>query len=233
MRDTHRMKEKLELSIDNRQVVGVVGGSLVVLGAVFVLGVVVGQRLGTQGPEAGAPDLLAALDRKAAQAMERIEPALTFHDELAGKPTVPAATRESPPVLVEPVTAMPEPNSPPALALPAVKEEPVLARAAPVAGESALKDAFARAEQVLPPSGAAPGAFSLQLAASQSRSEAERYVLGLRNRGYAPFIQEADVPGRGMWYRVRMGSFPSREAATAYLVDFKRETNLDAFVTHN
>jgi cell division protein FtsN len=38
------------------------------------------------------------------------------------------------------------------------------------------------------------------------------------------------VANKGTWYRVRMGSFPSRDAATRYLSDFKRETQLDAFV---
>jgi DedD protein len=58
MRDSHRMKEKYDLSLDNRQIVSFLIGALVVLGSVFVLGVVVGKQL--TGPEGGpaAPDLL-------------------------------------------------------------------------------------------------------------------------------------------------------------------------------
>ena len=43
MRDAHRMKEKYELSLDNRQIVSMTVGGLIVVAAVFVLGVVVGM----------------------------------------------------------------------------------------------------------------------------------------------------------------------------------------------
>jgi cell division septation protein DedD len=52
----------------------------------------------------------------------------------------------------------------------------------------------------------------------------------LREKGYAPYIVTAEVPGKGTWYRVRMGSFPTKDAATRYLQDFKRETQAEAFV---
>ncbi|EAU61896.1 adventurous gliding motility protein I [Stigmatella aurantiaca DW4/3-1] len=74
------------------------------------------------------------------------------------------------------------------------------------------------------------GAFTLQISAFQSREEADRFAARLRDRGYAPYILSAEVPNKGTWYRVRMGSFPSRDAATRYLADFKRETQLNAFV---
>ena len=41
------------------------------------------------------------------------------------------------------------------------------------------------------------------------------------------------MPGRGLFYRVRMGSFPNKDAAQTYLQDFKRETRLDGYVTSN
>jgi cell division septation protein DedD len=74
------------------------------------------------------------------------------------------------------------------------------------------------------------GPFTLQLGASQNRDDAERMVSRLREKGYAPYITSADVPGKGTYYRVRMGSFPTREAAAHYLEDFKRETKTEAFV---
>jgi cell division septation protein DedD len=92
-----------------------------------------------------------------------------------------------------------------------------------------LKEAIARATQR--PAEAVPGgAFTLQLSAFQTREEADRFAGRLRDRGYAPYIVAAEVSGKGTWYRVRMGSFPTREAATRYLADFKRETQLNAFV---
>jgi cell division septation protein DedD len=92
-----------------------------------------------------------------------------------------------------------------------------------------LKEAIARATQK--PTEAVPGgAFTLQISAFQNRPEAERFAAKLRDRGYAPYIVSAEVPNKGTWYRVRMGSFPSKDAASRYLNDFKRETQINAFV---
>ncbi len=284
------MKEKFDLSLDSRQIVSMLIGGLVVLSAVFVLGVVVGKKLSTSEQASEAPDLLSALDQKAA-AMEEVRGAssLTFEDELTKKaPSEPArlpdAPKVAPPAKAEPVkptapvenekrsvvAAVPAPaldaGTPVAVAKleakatePKVEPEPMLepkadakvadakvaakvepkvkaadeavtARTAPRDG--GLKDALARAEKR--PSEASPnGAFTLQLSASQSRAEADKFVAQLRSKGYAPYIQEAAVPGRGTWYRVRMGSFASRDAAQRYLTDFRRETQLEAFVAGN
>ena len=99
------------------------------------------------------------------------------------------------------------------------------------AGASALKDAFSRAQK--PTETTPDGQWTLQLSAYQDRAEADRFAAGLRDKGYAPYIVSANVPGRGMWYRVRMGRFATRDAASRYLSDFKRETSLDAIVTNN
>ena len=97
--------------------------------------------------------------------------------------------------------------------------------------DSGLKNAFARVAK--PTEAKTGGAWTLQLSASQSKDEADKFAARMRDRGYAPFIVRADVPGRGTWYRVRMGSFPTKDAASRYLQDFKRETRMDAFVAAN
>ena len=55
------MKEKFDLSLDNRQIVSLLIASIVVMGAVFVLGVVVGKKLAGNAQTAAAQDLLSAL----------------------------------------------------------------------------------------------------------------------------------------------------------------------------
>ena len=52
----------------------------------------------------------------------------------------------------------------------------------------------------------------------------------MKDRGYPAYIVEADVPGKGTWYRVRLGRFPSKDEAGRYLSDFRRETRMDAFI---
>ncbi|MFP2925413.1 SPOR domain-containing protein, partial [Pyxidicoccus sp. 3LG] len=137
--------------------------------------------------------------------------------------------------------AAPKPAEPAPVA---VAQKPETLKAVPVSGKvevapvptrttnkegGGLKEAIARA--ALPPAQAVKGgAFTLQLSAFQDRQEADRFAARLRDRGYAPYILAAEVPGKGTWYRVRMGSFASRDAASRYLADFKRETQLDAFV---
>src|SRR5215831_19411644 len=93
MRDTHRMREKYDLSLDSRQVVSLLIGAIVVLGAVFVLGVLVGKKLaGTQ--HADRDHRTDALEKA------RATPPLTFQDELTR--TTPdekhlSATTKTPP----------------------------------------------------------------------------------------------------------------------------------------
>ncbi len=247
MRDINRLKEKYELSLDSRHVVGLTVGGLVLVGAVFVLGVSVGKKLSADERSLAAPDLLTALDQKAAVMAERnADASLTFQDELTKKappPPPPLPPHIPEPEKIEPRVA--EAPSPPAPVAPppakvveapkvqdviknvAVKaDEPVPTR---IARDAGLKEAFNRLQRTPEPSGG--GSWSLQLSASQDRLEADRFVSGLKDKGYSPYIVEAQVAGKGTWYRVRLGRFANREAAARYLNDFKRETQLEAFVT--
>lgn len=294
------MKEKYDLSLDNRQVVSLLIGSLVVLGAVFIIGVVVGKKLALRDEAAQAPDILTALDAQAEEhARTQQEAALTFPDELTKKSPViaGAAPAAQPPVVTielpaprpaapagekpaseardpqdaeEAPTAVAQqeptsgkaptdkaqaeraqtarPQADKAVAANAAPAQPARAEARPAVAEAPrrgaepvvtrtvsatpVKAATPAVARVSAPTGtAADGAFTLQLSASQSRAEADRFAQRLRERGYAPFLVEAEVEGKGTWYRVRMGRFATRDAAARYLADFKRETRVDAFIT--
>lgn len=248
MRDSHRLKEKYDLSLDDRQIVTLTIASLVVLGGVFMLGVVVGKKLSGAQPDQPSADLLGQLDQRTAalnSLKEQDAAALTFQDELTKKAPGPVALpsadekveRKAPPEKVaaadapkveaskveapkvEVSAAPPLPESP--------KAEPIATRTNDGGG---LKEAFGKAQR--PPSEAvADGAWTVQLAAYQERAEADRFAAGLRDKGYAPYIVEVAIPNKGQWYRVRMGRFPNRDAASRYMDDFKRETSINAMVT--
>ncbi|GAO04881.1 rare lipoprotein A [Anaeromyxobacter sp. PSR-1] len=79
------------------------------------------------------------------------------------------------------------------------------------------------------PKPAAAGAFVVQLAATQSRTEAER--IAAKYRTLSPRIEAADVPGKGRFFRVRAGSFATRAEAERYLRDAERESGAKGFVT--
>ncbi len=107
-----------------------------------------------------------------------------------------------------------------------VKEEPVATR---TRDGGALREAFGKVQKAPEPLADTP--WSLQMASYQDRSEAERFAAGLRDKGYAPYVVTADVAGKGTWFRVKVGRFSTKEAATRYLTDFKRETQMNAIVT--
>ena len=262
MRDSHRLKEKYELSLDNRQIVSITVASLVVLGGVFMLGVVVGQKLSaeTVALQQQPTDLLGQLDRKT-EALENVkaDAALTFQDELTRqqptliaeapivkpvekpiekpieKPTEVAKPVEAPkPAEVKPaevavVAPPPQPEKKPAELAETPKAAEVATRTVDAGG--GLKEAFGKAQQRPPTETAADGSWTVQLSAYQDKGEADRFAAGLRDKGYAPYIVEASIPGKGTWFRVRMGRFGSKDAASRYMDDFRRETAMNAIVT--
>ena len=125
---------------------------------------------------------------------------------------------------VEKPAERPAPASPPSK--PAEKGESMVARSTLQAAFAAVKPAAA-----IPSEAVAGGQFSVQVKSTQEREDAHRFAARLRDRGYAPYVQTVELAGRGTWYRVRVGNFDSREAAQRYLVDFKRETKIDAILT--
>src|SRR5512137_2015819 len=89
-----KVKDKVELSLDGRQIASIVVGSLVLLGVVFVLGLNMGKQLGARQAEGTRGDALAALDRPPPAPVAPIaDDALTYHERL---------TRERPPPAEEP-----------------------------------------------------------------------------------------------------------------------------------
>jgi len=55
--------------------------------------------------------------------------------------------------------------------------------------------------------------YTLQTASYQEKEMAEDEVKRLKKSGYAAFISSSHLPGKGIWYRVRLGSFSNRSAA--------------------
>ncbi len=72
--------------------------------------------------------------------------------------------------------------------------------------------------------------FTLQLSSFQDRAEAERFIQNLRVSGMKPFIITANIPGRGIWYRVRLGEFKSWEEAAQAKEKIEKEQKIIAYV---
>jgi len=139
--------------------------------------------------------------------------------------------REAMKAVVEP----PRPVEPPVRARPSEPKE------APPSKDAVVKPvrrsdfaAMGRGKQA--PRGAEPVAtkamrYTLQVRAFPERDKAEELVEHLRQRGIDAFVAEGDLPGRGRWFRVRIGRFSSRGEAERYRQRFVAQQKTDAFVT--
>tara|TARA_R110002072_G_scaffold234973_2_gene392530 strand:+ start:2427 stop:3266 length:840 start_codon:yes stop_codon:yes gene_type:complete len=115
----------------------------------------------------------------------------------------PDVTPRQAPERPEPERAQPQPAEPEAPApVPARDPEP-----APAASRIAVNTS---------------GEWVVQIASFRSRNDAEAAWLAFRTRfssiaaGVAPDVVEVDIPNRGIYYRLRIAAFTSRDSAVAY-----------------
>jgi DedD protein len=222
MRDFEQMREKIQVSLEGRQVAALAFGALVLLCSVFALGLSVGRKL-SQEPQHAAE--LSALDVQA-------EPAPAVKPP-AAKPPEPKPPEPKP---VE-AAVVKKPADPP-------KPVPAEAALADTHGEPAVIPPPSRDALVVPP---APkpqpaggialtppprdlGAFTVQIGASPDKAEAQKLEHKARAAGLKPYVVEANLGAKGTWYRVRVGSFPDKDKASRYRSDVERELRSTAIV---
>jgi cell division septation protein DedD len=268
MRDLDRWKDKVEISLDGRQIFFLFFGSAVAACLIFVVGVLIGKRIEARAlamTPAPIEDPLAALDQLGDA--DEADEGLTFHKALTPS-SLPKAARASEPresgdeakseKLVEAVKS--EPSKPETMKTEATKIE-----AAKLEGEASRGDggkaelaskdkkpAPARADEKkaapLPPARpqvvaaapakkpdgnkptVAPGHFTLQLSAFPEKSDAEEFMHKIQAAGYKPFLIASEIPGKGVFYRVRVGDYASRQAAVDAKAEFERKQRIIAYV---
>jgi cell division septation protein DedD len=74
------------------------------------------------------------------------------------------------------------------------------------------------------------GNYTVQLGASQTRAEALQLAARAAAAGLKAYVVEAHLPGKGVWYRIRVGAFAERAAADRYRRDVERELRTSAVV---
>jgi DedD protein len=235
-RESELYKDKIEVSLDGRQIFYLFFGGAVIVGLVFVLGVMVGRRVEARGhvdrvKTQPAIDPLAALDR-----LEGGN-GLSFQGALRGaetpKPDVEKQIDEralvhEEPTPAKPVKAEPKPEpkaeakpEPKAEAKPEPKAE---AKPEPKAEAKAESKPEPKAEAKPEPKPEPKARFTLQLSSFQDRSEAEAYLTQLKANGSASaYVTEADVDGK-TFYRVRLGNYRSLDAANDAKADFEKSS---------
>jgi cell division septation protein DedD len=78
-------------------------------------------------------------------------------------------------------------------------------KASPVAPPAATEPKSATAAPAKPAADKGSSTYTVQAASCQSRTEAEQIRSRLAKTGMTPYIVEATVPGKGTWYRIRIG----------------------------
>ena len=235
MRDLERWKDKVELSLDGRQIFFLFFGSAVAACVLFVSGMMVGKRIERRAivstSQGGAEDPLAALDQLATA---DDDDGLTFHQTLAAADHH-AGRRDDKRV------EAPKPEAPKPEALAAAVAKPDAAK--PVAAAAAKPEAQKPGKPAAPAQ-AAPAKqaqkaqkpagkvehFTLQLSAFPDKGEAEAFQKKMQTSGVKTFVVTSEVAGRGTFYRVRTGDFSTFAAASDALADVKRKQHVEAMV---
>jgi DedD protein len=255
MRDLDRWKDKVEISLDGRQIFFLFFGSAVAACLIFVVGVLIGKRIEARAlalQPAAIEDPLAALDQLGDA--DEADEGLTFHKALAPSAAAKAAIE---PKKIEkadkPVEAKKvEPKAPPPAPKPAMAK-PVVAVADDKAEDDDGNDVAAAKPEVKLPSPPRPQAlpaarpqvvqqaaakkpdataahFTLQLSAFPDKADAEEFMHKIQSAGYKPFLVASEIPGKGVFYRVRVGDYGSRQSAVDAKAEFERKQRIIAYV---
>ncbi len=74
------------------------------------------------------------------------------------------------------------------------------------------------------------GHFTLQLSAFPERAEAEVFMKKMQAEGYRVFLSPSEIPGKGTFFRVRVGDYATHQAALDAKSEFERKHRLPAYV---
>ncbi|HVG22476.1 MAG TPA: SPOR domain-containing protein, partial [Blastocatellia bacterium] len=76
----------------------------------------------------------------------------------------------------------------------------------------------------------AAGSFTLQVASFPERALAEKYIGKLAAAGEHPAWGTVELPGRGEWIRVFIGSFKTAQAARSYGIALMNRGVIEDFI---
>lgn len=215
MRDGHRLREKIEVAIDDRQVAALAVGALLLLAGMFALGLLVGMQIARRSPQPALAGDLAALDEQRANAQRSAAPKIAVVPEPRPAAPKPAAELTVAAAPARPEAAKKEVPPPPTTVSVAPARAVVVTSEAPVA---------------MPEPPADPGKYTVQLGASQDGADAARLAARAAAVGLKAYVAEARLPGKGVWYRVRVGAFADKDAAERFRRDVERELRTSVVV---
>ena len=75
----------------------------------------------------------------------------------------------------------------------------------------------------------APAQYTLQVRAFRELKDAMSLGENLNREGYQSYVVKSEIEGKGLWYRVRIGEFPSLKEATEFQTLFEESEQLSTF----
>ena len=70
------------------------------------------------------------------------------------------------------------------------------------------------------------------MASYPAKPDADKLVERLTRKGFEAYMIEADLPGRGHMFRVRVGNYPTHADAEEALKTFKTKSALPAIISN-
>lgn len=204
--------------MERKQVVLIVVLILAVAGISFFVGVLVGQRNGclpgfeadVESPKLPIATTIVPPPPPIADAASEKPEKLTFYDNLPKGNQAPLGSGIN----------LPVEQKKPAAEQQKVRVPPPTAT---LTAEAASKPSTASAES-------ADGAFVVQVASFRTNEDAEKMAGRLNNYKLTIYVESADLSEKGVWYRVMVGPFASRESAEQVAVLLQQKERLSALV---
>ena len=146
---------------------------------------------------------------------------LTFFEALPKGEQQPLGTGINlPPEEKDPVAAK--------IAQQAVEVSPAPAKAAPIKPVATVVKPSVKPAKTVVASAKAPHV--LQVASFKSPDEAGILMRSLEKKGYLPYIQQADLGSKGIWYRVFLGPYANKDKAKTAALSLKVKEKLDSLI---
>jgi cell division septation protein DedD len=88
---------------------------------------------------------------------------------------------------------------------------------APILGKNGKKAVADKSKRTSPQPNkkTSSGPLTIQIASLKDGGEAGRIVANLKKEGYSAYLSKVVIPEKGLWYRVRVGSYKDKEQAAA------------------
>jgi cell division septation protein DedD len=215
MQDLSHLRKKDTIEIHTRFISPLIAGSITLVGLVFALGVMVGNKNSRMDTQCTKVDLLTRLNEQAGETVPSEEMDETsFYkrlDEESPRIPVPASLKSVSGHSFSSTDAISEKEE---LKRVAVEE--------PTAEETPVPEKIRDDEAEI---------FTLQVGSFQDKREASLMARRLKRAGHKSFLVRVSMPDQGGdWFRVRIGPFTSKKQAWSYKNEFETKERLPAFV---